>query len=116
MICGRMRNRVVIEKGTETPDDYGQPVIAWATFATRWAQITPLRGDERVQALQLDAKLTHKVLMRWDSLTKQIEPGLFRIRYGKRADGTTDRIFDVNAAINIREQDEQLELHCTEAV
>jgi len=116
VICGRMRNRVTIQKGTETADAYGQPVITWADFATRWAQITPLRGSERVQALQLDASLTHKMLMYRDSQTRQMEPDLYRIRYGKRADDTTDRIFDINAIINIKEQDEQLELHCTEAV
>lgn len=116
MKCGQMRNRVVIQKGTETADTAGQPVIVWADWATRWSKITPLRGTERIHGLQLDAKLTHKILMYWDSTTKLIEPDLYRIKFGKRADGTTDRIFDVNAAINVKEQDVELELHCTEAV
>ena len=116
MRAGQMRNRVTIQRATETADTYGQPVITWADWETRWARITPLRGTERVQALQLDASLTHKIMVYRDSKTKQIAPALYRIKYGKRANGTTDRILDINAIINVREQNAELELHCTEAV
>lgn len=116
MACGELRNTVVIQKGTQAKDQARQAQITWADWATRAAAITPLRGMERIQAAQLDAKVTHKMMLHWDSKTKQIIPSLYRIKYGKKGDGTTDRIFDINAAINVREQNHTLELHCTEAV
>jgi len=121
MTCGEMRNTVTIQKGTETKDDARQAQITWADWATRAAAITPLRGMDRIQASQLDSKVTHKMMLHWDGKTKLITPHLYRVKFGQRPDPKNpdtlkDRIFDINAAVNVREQNHTLELHCTEAI
>ena len=107
--AGLKRNRVTLQKRTDTLDAAGQPQPTWVDQFDRWARITPLRGEERIQAMQLDAKLTDKVELYWDSETKTITPGVWRVKFGTR-------LLDINAAINVREQNKDIELHCTEAV
>jgi SPP1 family predicted phage head-tail adaptor len=111
-----MNCRITIQKGTETPDGARQRTVSWADWFTCWAKISPLRGGERIQAGQIGATFTDRVTIWRNSTTKQISPQLYRIKYGKQADASTDRILDINSVANVREQNAELELLCTEAV
>ncbi len=44
---GRRWQRVVVQRRTDTTDAYGEPIPAWATHATRRAQIIPLEASEQ---------------------------------------------------------------------
>ncbi len=107
--AGLKRNRVTLQKRTDTLDAAGQPQPVWVDQFCRWARVTPLRGEERIQAMQLDATLTDRVELYWDSETKTITAGEWRVQYGTRN-------LDVNSVINVRETNQAIELHCTEAV
>lgn len=47
---GQLRTRLVIQQPVATPDDQGGVVRTWTTFATVWAQVTPLPARREVQA------------------------------------------------------------------
>jgi SPP1 family predicted phage head-tail adaptor len=61
---GKLRHRGIIQNYTQVANNYGEPVKTWATFATRWMDVRQLKGDEQVQAEQLEGLLTHRVRIR----------------------------------------------------
>lgn len=67
MRAGRLRQRVTIQEPTETQDSYGEPVATWSDLATVWAAIDPLSGRETFGGEQYQARLTHRVTMRYRS-------------------------------------------------
>lgn len=50
MTAGRRDQKIVIQRGTASTDDYGGETLAWATLATEWAAVFYGKGDERRQA------------------------------------------------------------------
>lgn len=44
---GDLNKRIVIESLTQTKDVYGGMVDSWATFATVWARVNNLSGNEK---------------------------------------------------------------------
>ena len=50
---GRMDRRITIQALSLSVDGSGQPVETWGAVATVWAQVTPERGDERFQSMQI---------------------------------------------------------------
>jgi SPP1 family predicted phage head-tail adaptor len=64
MRAGRLKKLIAIQAATETKGATGQTVKTWATIATVRAAIEPIRGDERIAAQGVQARLTHKVILR----------------------------------------------------
>lgn len=65
---GMLDKRVVIKTpiaATASQNGYGEPTGTPATLATRWAFIETLNGSEVFHGLQVIAKATHKVRMRY---------------------------------------------------
>ena len=79
--AGKLRHLVTIERPTTVVDEYGDPSLRWNEVTTRWASIEPLRGDEQIQALAVEATATHRV--RFRSGVDDVSPR-DRIRYGAR--------------------------------
>jgi len=105
MRAGKLKKRVVIQKNTPTQDAYGSEVESWATFATRWASVEPLKGQEFFAAQQTDAALTVAFRLRYlAGVTTEM-----RVSYNSR-------LFDIHSAINVDERNRELILMCTEAV
>ena len=50
MAAGALNSRVVIETPTMTQDAAGQPIPAWGTLATVWANIRHMNGVESIKA------------------------------------------------------------------
>jgi head-tail adaptor len=63
-MIGKLRERVRIERETRTPDGGGGFTVGWLTVAVRWAAVEPLKGLERLQAMQLEAANLYKVTLR----------------------------------------------------
>ena len=63
-MTGRLRERVRIERETRTPDGGGGFTVSWLTVAVRWAAVEPLKGLERLQAMQLEASTLYRVTLR----------------------------------------------------
>jgi head-tail adaptor len=69
---GQLKTRLVVQQPIETPDDQGGVTRAWTTFATVWAQVTPLAARRDVQADSDGATQSYRILLRsYLSLTLQ---------------------------------------------
>ncbi len=77
MRAGRLDRRIVIERATESRDDYGSPKETWATHVSRKAQVTPLRGRSFFAAQQVSSEAEMMFRIRWHSDIKATD----RIRY-----------------------------------
>lgn len=102
MQSGKLRHRINILAASNALDSYGQPGNPIA-FLTVWASIDALLGKELAKAQQVVAEVTHKVTMRY-------QPNV-------TADMLIDfkgRIFQVQAVMNPKELNQQLELLCLE--
>ena len=62
---GHMRKRVILEQPVETPDVIGGVTRSFATLATLWAQIAPVRGAEALIAVQQQEIITHRLRLRY---------------------------------------------------
>ena len=69
---GQLKTRLVVQQPAETPDDQGGVTRAWTTFATVWAQVTPLAARREVQADADGAMQAYRIVLRSNlSLTLQ---------------------------------------------
>lgn len=67
MQAGPLRHRVTIETKREERDAHGGVVEAWYPVATVWASVQPLQGRELFLAQQVDARLSHRVTLRYQA-------------------------------------------------
>ncbi len=67
MRAGRLSRRIAIQSVVETLDGYGEPIKAWTTVYTVYAEVTPLRGDERALNQQLVSRADTKFRIRYNS-------------------------------------------------
>lgn len=102
---GMLREPLTIQRQVSVSDGIGGQAIQWIDLATIRAQVVPLSGREIVQAMQLQASITHRIYMRY------------------RADLTpADRIvmrgqpLQVRAIINVEMRNRWLELACDQGV
>lgn len=65
MHAGALRERVIIQQRTSTPDGQGGRDVVWSTLATTWAMVEPLTGTERLQAGAETSVLSHRITMRY---------------------------------------------------
>lgn len=73
MRAGDLDRRVTIQQRTDTQDSYGEPIAAWADLAEVWAQVTPVRGVERLTAEQLTSDVTTRFRIRYRAgITEQM--------------------------------------------
>jgi SPP1 family predicted phage head-tail adaptor len=99
----KMDKQVTIQSVTQTTDDQGGFTEAWATFATVWAYVRPVKGYERFQAQQLQTPVTHKLTVRYLAGVTTKHRILF-----------DSRVFEIKEVINVEEQNAFLELICIE--
>ena len=105
---GSLRHRLVIQAGQAASDGGGGQSDPWADpviVATVWGKVEPLTGAERLRAMQIEDRLSHRIVIRH-------RPGItpaMRIVFGSR-------VFNIRAAINHEERDRFLELLCEEGV
>lgn len=85
---GDLRHRITIETLSLTPNDSGGQEESWSTFATVWAQITPVKAWEAMQQARIEMTVTHKIVIRE-------LPGVtstMRVAFG-------DRIFEIKSIL-----------------
>jgi len=106
---GDFKRRVIIEEPAKVSDGMGGNTVTWSTVFTAWCSIKPLSGRERMTAMKMEAQITHKIMMRYDSrVTTKL-----RINYSDNGSGT-DRIFNIVEVINIDEESRFLEVLAVE--
>ena len=105
MRIGNLRHQISIEQATESFDGNGELISTWTTFATVWAEITPLTGREYWSARQINAETTGKIRTRYISgLTPKM-----RVKFGTR-------IFNITGLSNIEERNEEIVIYYSEVV
>lgn len=105
LYAGKLRNSIIIERETDTPNDSGGQDIVWATYKSLKAFIKPKSGTERVRGMKLESPLTHSIFIRY---TADILPD-DRVNF----DG---RYMQIRAVVNIEERNRWIELSCEEGV
>lgn len=75
MSIGERRRRVVFQRATVTQDAFGEPDPTWATLATRWALVAPLKGAERRNASETMAEVTTRIVTRNDNAISSLAAG-----------------------------------------
>lgn len=103
--AGDMRRWLTIQQPAASQNARGEEVPAWTTFATVWGAIVPASGREMLTAQQIQAVVTHKITIRY---LAGLDPSM-RVLYN-------GRYFDIQAVIDINEQQRQMELLCFERV
>ena len=107
-----MRHIVTFQRSTQTRNDEGEPIDAWAALdtdnPTRRCGIYPIRGKEFWTGKQLDAEITHKLVTYYDSGISSLRPK-DRVLFGTR-------IFDIQAVWNVDEANRQIDIMATERI
>ena len=67
MDSGRLRERVTVQQASESRNALGETVLAWSTYAERWASVEGVSAREALAAGQQDVTITHRVRMRYVS-------------------------------------------------
>lgn len=109
MICrkrgttSRLKHKLMLQQEVRISDDAGGYSRDWKDIAALWAEIIPMHGDERSIAGNLQADITHKILLRYrEGVTADM-----RLLFDKRA-------FNIRSVINTHEKNETLELYVSE--
>ena len=90
---GQLKTRLVLQQPVETSDDQGGVERIWTTFATVWAQVTPLAARNTLEADAGGATQNYRIVMR----------GNFSLTLAHRlVEGA--RIYTINA---IRDRDDR---------
>lgn len=101
--AGKLNKRVSLQTASLAADSYGAASTeTWATTATLWANVEELTGSEGYEAQQTASSLSHRVTIRYRTVTPQQ-----RLLYGSRA-------LRINAVLNPGQRNEMVELLCTE--
>ncbi len=110
MRAGQFRHQITIQMGTTGRDSAGQRTLTWTSGRNTWAAIWPVKGSEYFANQQVQAGITHKIRMRYQTLKNStiISPQ-HRIKFGTR-------YFSIQAPIKPDERDIYLEMMCKEEV
>lgn len=103
MRAGLLRDRVSIETPTDTRDAAGQPVTAWSTLASRWAQVVEMSGDTPLVGGAPLHAITHEVRMRYSPQITARE----RIRH-------RGRVLDIDSVIRPETRSDEMICRCRE--
>jgi len=104
MGAGKYRHRLNIQTATET-NTAGNITRAWATDATVWAAIRPLRGRERFDAQQVQPECDVLIEMRYNSDVTLNEQK--RITHGST-------VYNIQSVINVDGRNRVWEILCIE--
>ena len=66
MRSGTLNRRVVVQQQSTAQDAIGQPVQAWGTFATLWANIRHANGAESIKADALTSTVRASIRVRYN--------------------------------------------------
>lgn len=106
MTAGQLREMVDIERLSPQSDGMGGQATSWTVIATFAAAVKPLSGREVVRGMQIEASVTHRVIMRYTAL---VQPG-------DRLVLRTGQALNIRAVINVEMRDRWLEIMCDSGV
>ena len=67
MRAGQLRHRIAIQTKTEVSDGMGGMTVTWPEkdWYKVWASVWPLRGEEPIEAMRLEGKVSHRIKIRY---------------------------------------------------
>lgn len=105
MDIGRTNKRIAFYGSVEQENELGQIEQIQKELFRTWASVEPLRGREYQEAQKIRPELTYKITIRY-------RPGItpdMHLKY-------KERLFEIVSVINMKEQNEIIELMCTEKI
>ena len=105
MDIGRTNKRVTFCKFAEEQNEMHQTEQVLKKIRTVWASVEPKSGREYIEAEKEHPELTYIITIRY---MKDITTDMF-IQF-------RDRLFNIKSIRNIRENNEMLEISCTEKI
>lgn len=102
---GKLNKRINIKKEQRTSDGGGGFGNDDTLIASVWASINTLNGREQWQAQQMEAEVSHKVIIRYREGIKRTQVVYYK-----------NRKFDIQYVFNRNEENRFLELYCLEKV
>ena len=91
-----LRDRVEFFQVTETINDFGNTVSAWASQGKRWCRVLEKRGQEKLDAGAVQDYASAVIRVRRDSLTADATP-----KYWLAANGKDWNILSITAPDNL---------------
>lgn len=119
VMIGPKNRRVSIQRQTTGGDSLGDIVrTPWTTLADVWASIEPLRGQDKLIAMQVVAAVTHKVRIRYAAALRPLLDASteFRIALPIASSPVSYRYLRVNSAVDVLEQHREIEIMATECI
>jgi SPP1 family predicted phage head-tail adaptor len=74
MQAGKLDRKIILQRFTTTVDAYNEPVLTWATLATRSASYEPMSDGERFRAGETAANASARFVIRWSSAVSTLNP------------------------------------------
>ncbi|OOH89534.1 head-tail adaptor protein [Pasteurellaceae bacterium 15-036681] len=103
MNIGRLRHRIKIQTLSNRPNDYGATIAEWRDKYHVWAEVKPLSGREFFGSNQIHSEATTQIWLRY---IPNIDRTM-RVKFNQR-------LFEIVAVINYKEQNRTLLLQCKE--
>ncbi len=108
MKAGRLNRRVAVQALMAGTNTQGEAVKSYVQMDLRWAGVEPLSQKELVDDVREQPLATHRIVLRQDTLTRQISPN-WRITWGGNA-------YDIRGVARVRGKDADLHLLAVERV
>lgn len=105
MKAGALRYKITIQQAVETRDAFGAAVVAWQTFNTCWADISPISGRELLAAQQVQSEISVRINARYMA---GVTPKMRAVHGAK--------IYNIVAVIDPHEMHRELQLMCSEGL
>lgn len=74
LAAGKLDRRITLQRFTSAPDAFNEPVLTWATLATRWASYEPLSDGEKFRAGETAAEASARFVIRRSSAVAGLNP------------------------------------------
>lgn len=103
--AGSLREPLTIQRKVAVSDGMGGQAIQWIDLATVRGDVRPLSGRESVQAMQLQASLTHRIYIRYRA---DLTPADRLVMRGQH--------LQIRAIVNVEMRNRWLELACDSGV
>lgn len=109
MQAGRLRHRVALQKptaGSPQRTGSGAPDESWATVATVYAAIEPLRGREFLESQAVNSAVATRIRVRYQDALAAIDAS-WRAVHGSV-------VYSIEAVINPNARNVELQLMCSQ--
>lgn len=100
-MIGKLRQRLTLQKRSETPDAGGGAVLSWTNVADVWAEVIALEGSERVQDMRLADRQSYRVRLRYRTDISAKERFLFK-----------EQIMNIRSVTDVMARGRWLECRC----